>query len=714
MNAVENDSLFEVTLGKWADATYDWSNTMADALGLNANEVRRATGVIYNMTTSMGVNEDNALKMAKGISMLSNDMASFYNLPTDEAFNKLRAGLTGETEPLKALGILVDENTVKQVAYAEGIARNGAELTAQQKVLARYLAILKQTGNAQGDLARTLDSPANQMRVFKANLTNLSVAFSNFLLPVLQAVMPYLNAFTRLLTTALNSLAKLMGFKGGGLENSTAKVSSNVGGLSSGLDDANKSAKKLKGTLASFDEMNVIEEKDTSSGSGTGGGGVGGLDGFDLTEYDSHLDWINGETTKVTENIKKMFKGVADVVGKVWNSSPVQAYVSMVVSQFTLFYEIIKNVGGAIWDNMGATWPKIEENATLTVNNLMTLFTTFWTDMSTVITEYTQPIVDGVVGLFNSIWVDAIDPMLQMLTTAWADFTGILLKLWQQNGKPLLDNIGQFVTNTIALFQKIWDNVLEPIVKPFLETLSWLWDKHLKGMIEQIGQFVMKLVNGALEIYNGFIQPILTWLLDKLAPVFAYIGSLITGVFGSAFAFISDIIKSIMRVLGGLVDFITGVLTGNWRKAWQGLVDIAGGIFEGIVAVIKFPINLIIDGINAFISGLNKIQIPDWVPSVGGKGLNIAKIPKLARGGIIDRPTLSVVGEAGKEAVMPLENNTGWIDDLANRIAGILGGGKNDQPIYLTVKFGEDTVLDKIIDGINKKSYERNEEVIVV
>lgn len=124
------------------------------------------------MTSSMGVAEDNALKMSKGISLLSEDMASFYNLDSSEAFNKLRAGLTGETEPLKALGILVDENTVKQAVYSEGIAQNGAELTQQQKVLARYVAILKQTGNAQGDLARTIDSPANQLRLLKIKLVN--------------------------------------------------------------------------------------------------------------------------------------------------------------------------------------------------------------------------------------------------------------------------------------------------------------------------------------------------------------------------------------------------------------------------------------------------------------------------------------------------------------------------------------------------------------
>ena len=132
-----------------------------------------------------------------------------------------------------------------------------------------------------------------------------------------------------------------------------------------------------------------------------------------------------------------------------------------------------------------------------------------------------------------------------------------------------------------------------------------------------------------------------------------------------------------------------------------------------MVGIFKFPINLIIDGINAFISGLNKIKIPDWVPAVGGKGINIPKIPKLARGGIIDSPTIAMVGEAGKEAVMPLERNTSWINQLADKLADKIGGN-NSNPIQLIVKIGEDTILDKFIQGMKDKDFETNGEVFSI
>ncbi|MFV0255614.1 MAG: hypothetical protein ACK5G7_05765 [Erysipelotrichaceae bacterium] len=213
---------------------------------------------------------------------------------------------------------------------------------------------------------------------------------------------------------------------------------------------------------------------------------------------------------------------------------------------------------------------------------------------------------------------------------------------------------------TINVFKRIWDEIMVPIIQPFLEQFSWLWDNYLSGAIETVLTFVAKLVNSALEIYNKFIEPIVGFLVDSLAPTFTYAANIIAGVIATLIAALAGRVDSIFTIFNGLIDFITGVFTGDWRKAWQGVVDIFGGIFKGIVEIIKLPINLIIDGLNAFIRRLNRIKIPDWVPFVGGNSLNISRIPKLAQGGIVDKATLAIVGEQGKEAVMPLERNKGW------------------------------------------------------
>lgn len=262
MDVVESESLFETSMGGMADAAREWSDQLSESLGLNAYELRKSVSVMYNMTKSMGIAEGTAYDMSTSLTQLAQDMASFYNMDTDEAFVKLRSGITGETEPLKALGILVDENTIKQYAYKNGLAATGEELTQQQKVLARYYAILDQTSTAQGDLARTIDSPANQLRILKAQLEQAKIELGMGLLPAVQEVMPYLVAFAQKLADIVTGIF--------GVEKASQSLSNSLGGadyssISQAAKDETKlgdaiedTDKKLKKSLTGFDEINKL------------------------------------------------------------------------------------------------------------------------------------------------------------------------------------------------------------------------------------------------------------------------------------------------------------------------------------------------------------------------------------------------------------------------------------------------------------------------
>lgn len=541
-------------------------------------------------------------------------------------------------------------------------------------------------------------------------------------------VIPYITGFVKACVWAVSSISSLFG--GGktkknidNTNNSLNKLGSSGTATSKGLDSATGSAKKLNkelGKLAGFDEMNILSENSSDSGSGdTGaGGGVGNLGNLDFSDWDTGMNNVSNKADEIAEKIKSAFISIGEVVKSVWNSEPiwnsepVQAYTNLIATKFNFIKDLAIQLGTDLWTNMTTTWSNIESNVGTILTNISTLFTNMWTNMTVGIETWGQPIIDGVSGLFNSIWKDAIDPYLQYITTAWADFTGILVDLWNEHGKPLVDNIGEFATKTIALFQSIWDNVIEPIVTPFLETLSWLWEKHIKGMVEALGNLVGSVINGALEIYNKFIQPILMWLLDKLAPAWAFLSSTVISIVGTIIGVIRDLITGITKVLTGIINFIVGVFTGNWKKAWNGVKSIFSGIWDALSGVVKGVINVIIDVLNGFVKGINKIKfdVPDWVPVIGGQkwGFNIPKIPKLARGGIVDKPTLAQIGEAGKEAVIPLENNTSWINLLADKLSNNLGG--NGQPIQLVVKIGEDTIFDKFIKNIKEKNFETNGE----
>lgn len=189
MQAVESENLFKESMGKMSDSAKTWSKNLRKQFGLNEYEVRKTVSTFNVMLESMKLGEKNAYDMSKGLTQLGYDMASFYNLKPEEAFMKLQAGITGEIEPLKRLGILINQTTIEAYAFANGIAKKGEKLTEQQKVVARYGAILEQTSKAQGDLGRTLDSPTNKFRIMGAKVQNLAIDFGVALLPALDTLL---------------------------------------------------------------------------------------------------------------------------------------------------------------------------------------------------------------------------------------------------------------------------------------------------------------------------------------------------------------------------------------------------------------------------------------------------------------------------------------------------------------------------------------------
>ena len=213
MDVVESENLFEVSMGNMAEAARKWSEEFADSVGLNEYNVRKQVGTFNVMLTSMGLTEDAALDMSEKMTQLAYDMASFYNLEVEDAFIKIQGGITGEAESLKRLGIIVNETAVKQTAYKNGITEVGTELTENEKILARYQTIMEATSKAQGDMARTLDSPANQMRVFKEQIQLAMIELGKGLIPIMQEVIknvkPLVEWFTNLNDTQKEWIVKL-------------------------------------------------------------------------------------------------------------------------------------------------------------------------------------------------------------------------------------------------------------------------------------------------------------------------------------------------------------------------------------------------------------------------------------------------------------------------------------------------------------------------
>lgn len=716
MDAIESDSLFETSLGKNADAVRSWSDEVSNALGLNAIAVRQNTGTIYNMTSSMGIAEGNALKMAKGISLLTEDMASFYNLDSKEAFNKLKAGITGETEPLKALGILVDENTVKQVAYSEGIAQNGAELTQQQKVLARYVAILKQTGNAQGDLARTIDSPSNQLRMLKNNISQAGIALSSFFMPAVKTVLPWLNALAKVTTQALQSLASFFGLTGGGdTADETKKVADNVGGLSGGFDDATKSAKKMQGALAGFDEMNVLSDKSSDSEGTSGSAGASIPLDFDLTEYDAHLDWIEGDANALADRIKNKF---TETFGGIDFTNFFTALDELKVAVAPL----VENVGtGLGWFVTNVLVPIAE----WAVEDVVPAFLNLLGDA----VGFVNQVIEDAKPVFGWLWDNVLSPIAEWTGGVIVDVLngiGDALKWITDNevAMSIIEGVATalgLVTLAVKLYSS-WGTIATAVSTAFGTAMAFVTSPITLvtlaiGAVIAIVILLVKNWDTVKEVASkvwGKIKEVWgivsDWFKTKVVePIASFFSGLWNGLKNGA----QNVWNGIKNVFSGIGSFFSGVWDGIkniFSKAGKFISDTIGGAFKGAInAVLGTAVKII----NGFISAINfAIGIINKIPGVEITKLSHLEVPKFARGGVIDRPTVGMIGEAGKEVVMPLERNTGWIDQLASKLADKIGGGGGN--IKLIVKLGEDTIFDKFIEYTKEKSFETNGEVVFV
>lgn len=177
---IENMNLFNVSMGQFAKEAQNYAEQVGEIMGINPGEWMRNQGVFMTITDGFGVASDRAYIMSKNLTQLTYDLASFYNISTSDAFQKLESGISGELEPLRRLGYDLSVARLQQEAYNLGIDRSVTSMTQAEKAELRYYAIMTQVTNAQGDMARTLEAPANQLRILQAQVEQATRALATF------------------------------------------------------------------------------------------------------------------------------------------------------------------------------------------------------------------------------------------------------------------------------------------------------------------------------------------------------------------------------------------------------------------------------------------------------------------------------------------------------------------------------------------------------
>lgn len=299
----EDLNLFTVALGQYAAEAQNYAEKVSDVMGIDPAQWLRNQGVFNTLLTGFGDTAERAQLMSQNLTQLGYDISSFFNISIEDAMQKLQSGISGELEPLRRLGYDLSQARLEQTALNLGIKESVANMTQAEKAELRYYAIMTQVTTAQGDMARTLEAPANQLRILQAQLTQAARAIGNIFIPALNAILPYAIAVVQVIREIANALANLAGFKLTDVDYSGVNNAAvGAGSLADNLDDAAGAAKKLKQYTAGFDELNVFAPN-TGSGSGAGAGGAGGFD-FDLPTYDFLGDAVQ---TRIGE-IKKMIE----------------------------------------------------------------------------------------------------------------------------------------------------------------------------------------------------------------------------------------------------------------------------------------------------------------------------------------------------------------------------------------------------------------------
>ncbi len=314
---MENLNLFTVAMGEYALEAQEYAETVSEIMGIDPSEWMRNQGVFMTLATGFGVSADRAEIMSKNLTQLGYDLSSFFNLPFEESMLKLQSGISGELEPLRRLGYDLSQARLEAVALSLGIDQSVSSMTQAEKAQLRYYAIMTQVTTAQGDMARTLEAPANQLRILQAQIDQLTRSLGNVFIPIINKILPYIIAFVKALRLAVQEFANFLGFELPEVDySSLGNIASGAEDVADSLDDATGNAKELRATLLGIDEINRLDDNTSNTGLGNSSvsGGLG-LD-FELPQYD-FLQGLDETLKEKSDALVDDMKKVLDLVIKI-------------------------------------------------------------------------------------------------------------------------------------------------------------------------------------------------------------------------------------------------------------------------------------------------------------------------------------------------------------------------------------------------------------
>lgn len=603
----EVQNVIDVTFGRGAAQIEEFAQSAAEAYGLSELAAKQYTGTMGAMLKSSGLTTSAAQEMSMALTGLAGDIASFYNLDTDEAFQKIRSGISGETEPLKQLGINMSVANLEAYALSKGIAKSYNAMSQAEQVLLRYNYLLSVTTDAQGDFARTSGSFANQIRILQLNFDQLRIAVGNALIPIAQAVLPSINAIIAGLTKLAKVFAQVTALLFGKSPEvkTTSGIAASAGAAAAATDKlaestagagsaAKQAEKDMKGVLASFDELNILASNASGSVGGAGGGGGADIPDLEIPSYEAEIEDVD-QLGEAFSSLGELFvKALDDILAGMpaFKASLLEfadnfnAFNQKLYDAFTfpgvkerveqLGRELADAFNGLVnaidWELWGRT---LGAGLNLGLQFLTEFLYTFdWINLGEKLAEF----INGLV--YEVDWYDFGRLLWAKFKLGLETFAGFLLGLdMPALAKAASDIITGFFDSMQESIENIdWDGIGRQIAE-FLNEIDWL------GIIDSISGALEGLVSAGLEALGGFIREADP---DTLLVAALFLGSkllpgLISKVLGPIAKQVADnLIKNIASAItngeaGGISAALVGIL-----KNIAGVAAAAGGSFLAV------------------------------------------------------------------------------------------------------------------------------------
>lgn len=569
----EDLNLFTVALGQYAAEAQNYAEKVSEVLGIDPAQWLRNQGVFNTLLTGFGDTAERAQLMSRNLTQLGYDLSSFFNISIEDAMQKLQSGISGELEPLRRLGYDLSQARLEQTALNLGIKESVANMTQAEKAELRYYAVMTQVTTAQGDMARTLQAPANQLRILQAQLTQASRAIGNIFIPALNAILPYAIAVVKAIREIANAIANLLGFTLTDVDySSVGKLASGTGAVADNLGSAAGSAKELKKYIAGFDELNVLpSNSNAGSGGGAGGAGGGGFD-FDLPTYDFLGDAVETRVDEIKDKLKPLLV-------------------------------IALAIGAAF-----AGW-KIGKSVTAAIATLKAGFATFASSgAGQAILSKLASCVAGVALQFNAAGggVKGFLSVLGMVAKVAAPAVAILV----------------VVIATLKVLIERWNDIKSAVANTFGKLKV---GERLQALNDKLNQLGEKLgwVDGFWNGLKSTIGSLMNFIGEVVITV---VGSSLIGLFNGLVGVLGGVVTAmtgVVEIFTGFAQFLKGVFTGDLdlvKKSFatfgSGISKIFSGVIDGLVKGFTGWVSGVIEGVTNLGGTLLGTLIPNIVNGV--------------------------------------------------------------------------------------------------